>query len=66
METEEKKKKGRASTATIRKPSKKGEKTQRMMSFRVDNDVWDTLQGNPNKGRLLNDLVRKYYGLPAQ
>lgn len=66
METEEKKKKERASTATIRKASKKGEVTQRMMTFRVDNDVWDALQGFPNKGRLLNDLVRKFCGLPDE
>lgn len=63
MEKEEKKRKERKSTATIRKASKKGEVTQKMMSFRVDADVARALEGTPNKGRLLNELVRKHYGL---
>lgn len=63
MEEKEKKTKERASTATLRKASKKGEVTQKMMSFRVDADVWDAMQGLPNKGRFLNDLVRHHYGL---
>ena len=48
MEEKEKKTKERASTATLRKASKKGEVTQKMMSFRVDADVWDAMQGLPN------------------
>lgn len=63
MEEKEKKTKERASTATLRKASKKGEVTQKMMSFRVDSDVWDAMQVLPNKGRFLNDLVRNHYGL---
>lgn len=63
MEKNEKTKKERASKATLRKASKKGEVTQKMMSFRVDADVWESMQGLPNKGRFLNDLVRRHYCL---
>ena len=63
MEENNKKKAERASTATLRKASKHGEVTQKMMSFRVDADVWEAMQGLPNKGRFLNDLVRHHYGL---
>lgn len=35
----------------------KGERSQKMMSFRVDNDVADWLSQQPNKGRYINDLI---------
>ena len=43
---------------TIRKDGKKkGVTTQKMMSFRVDNDLIEWLNGCPNKGRLINQLL---------
>ncbi len=36
---------------------KKGERTQKMMSFRVDNEVLDWLESQPNKGRYINNLI---------
>lgn len=58
---ENKKKKERASVAKLRKPSKRGETSQKMMSFRVDNDILEHLQFESNKGRLINELLRKHY-----
>lgn len=52
-------KKERKSTATVRKASRKGEVTQKMVSFRLDNDLGEFLDQQCNKGRYLNDLVRK-------
>ena len=37
---------------------KKGERTQKMVSFRLDNDLIDWLQRQPNKGRFINNLIR--------
>ena len=39
---------------------KRGTRTQRMMSFRVDEDCWEYLQQQPNKGRFINDLIRDH------
>lgn len=36
---------------------KKGERTQKMMSFRVDNDLIEWLESQPNKGRYINTLI---------
>lgn len=36
---------------------KRGERTQKMMTFRVDNEVIDWLQEQPNKGRYINNLI---------
>ena len=36
---------------------KKGERTQKMMSFRVDNDLIEWLESQPNKGRYINNLI---------
>lgn len=36
----------------------KGTRSQKMMSFRVDNDLHLWLDSQPNKGRYINDLVR--------
>jgi uncharacterized protein (DUF4415 family) len=40
--------------------SKNGERTQKMMSFRVDADVASILSTVANKGRLLNNLLREW------
>lgn len=37
---------------------KKGERTQKMMSFRVDNEVLEWLESRPNKGRYINNLIK--------
>lgn len=34
-----------------------GVRTQKMMSFRVDNDLIEWLNECPNKGRLINQLL---------
>lgn len=45
---------------TTRKSRKNGERTQRMLSFRVDNENWEWMQANiGNKGRLINELIKK-------
>lgn len=36
---------------------KHGERTQKMMSFRVDNDLIEWLESQPNKGRYINNLI---------
>lgn len=53
-EQEEKKKQER------RKRSANGERSGKMMSFRCDYDVMNILSEVTNKGRLLNDLVRRW------
>lgn len=35
-----------------------GQKSQKMMAFRVDNDLLDWLDSQPNKGRYINNLIR--------
>lgn len=35
----------------------KGERSQKMMSFRVDNEVAEWLSQQHNKGRYINDLI---------
>ena len=44
---------------TRREYAKKGERSQKMMSFRVDNEVADWLNQQHNKGRYINELIRK-------
>lgn len=39
--------------------AKKGERSQRIMSFRLDNELEDWLNQQPNKGRYINNLIRK-------
>lgn len=41
--------------------SKNGERTSKMMSFRADDLVVDILSKVPNKGRLINDLVKQWW-----
>lgn len=38
--------------------AKNGERSQKMMAFRCDNDLLDWLTSQPNKGRYINDLIR--------
>lgn len=35
-----------------------GKRTQTMCSFRLDNDLKEWLDAQPNKGRLINNLLR--------
>ena len=45
----------------IRKAGRKaGQTTQKMMAFRVDNEVAEILATVANKGRLLNELVKEW------
>lgn len=45
----------------IRKAGRKaGQTTQKMMAFRVDNEVAEILATVANKGRLLNELVKDW------
>lgn len=37
-------------------------RTQKLMTFRVDLDVWSMLEEVANKGRTINDAVRQYLG----
>lgn len=48
----------------VRKQSTWGKVTQKMMTFKIDLDLLERLQQEVNKGRLLNNLLRKHYGLP--
>lgn len=41
----------------IRKEWKRGVQTQKMMSFRIDNDNAQWLESKPNKGRTINNLI---------
>lgn len=38
-----------------------GERGQKMVSFRLDNDLAEWLAGKPNKGRYLNNLIREHW-----
>lgn len=54
-------KRKRPSVASVRKPNIRHIVTQRPMSFKVDLDNYERLQGVKNKGRLINDLLRNYF-----
>ena len=41
--------------------AKRGERTQRMMSFRCDNDVASILEKCENKGRVINEAVKEWW-----
>ena len=43
--------------STRKQRSKNGERAQKMMSFRVDNENLDWLLKQENKGRYLNQLI---------
>lgn len=40
--------------------SARGTRGQKMFNFRLDLDLWEALQGLPNKGRYVNDAIRAY------
>lgn len=41
------------------KGEKRGEKTQKMFSFKLDLKLWTWLNSKPNKGRYLNELIER-------
>lgn len=41
-----------------RKEWKHGERTQKMMAFRVDNELLEWLESQGNKGRYINNLIK--------
>lgn len=44
---------------STRKPrATAGTRTQKMMTFRVDNELLEHLEQYPNKGRYINELIR--------
>ena len=43
----------------IRKPKKLGERTQKLISFRIDLDLLEWLQTSKNKGRSINNAIRR-------
>ena len=61
MEEKDEKKAKRKSTATVKKTFIWGQVTQKMMSFRIDLELVVRLNQEPNKGRLINELLRKHY-----
>lgn len=52
-------KKERKSTATIRKSCQKGSVTQVMVNFRCDLENLEWLKTKANKGRYINELIKK-------
>lgn len=56
---EETTKKKRPTTATIRKSSKNGVYTQKMKTFRLDNENIEWLAKQENQGRYINELIAK-------
>lgn len=57
MKQEKKGQEPAGSFRSRREYAKKGERSQTMMSFRVDNECLDWLQRQPNKGRAINNLI---------
>lgn len=39
--------------------NKRGQRTQTMFNFRLDNDLRPLMDAQPNKGRFLNELIRR-------
>ena len=39
--------------------SKRGERSQTMFNFRMDNELYDALQNIQNKGRYVNEAIRE-------
>lgn len=37
----------------------RGVRTQKMMTFRIDNENAEWLSQQPNKGRVINELIKK-------
>lgn len=61
MKEQAKKTKERESKATIRKAFKHGQRTQKMMSFRIDEENAAHLAKVENKGRLINELLAEHF-----
>lgn len=40
----------------------RGQRSQKMVSFRVDNENLEWLEKQPNKGRAINELISKARG----
>lgn len=40
--------------------SAKGTRGQKMFNFRMDLDLWEIVQAQPNKGRFVNDAIRAF------
>lgn len=41
----------------------KGTRSQKMYNFRLDIELWEALQNVSNKGRFINDAIRKALGI---
>lgn len=54
------------SKATIRRASKHGETRTKMMTFKVDIELLEYLDKEPNKGRLINNLLRQHYNIKEE
>lgn len=52
-------KKQQEPTERVRKEYQHGQTTQKMMTFRCDNDNIEWLQSKPNKGRYINELIAR-------
>ena len=61
MSEKSEERKQRESTASIRKAGVRGIRTQKAMTFLIDLENVERLQGEKNKGRLVNDLLHKHY-----
>ena len=46
----------------LRKERKQGVITQKMITFRCDLDNVEILNRVPNKGRYINEAIRRYFG----
>lgn len=46
-------------TEKYKKGRKANVRTQKMMSFRLDDDLSEWLNRQPSKGRYINELIRK-------
>lgn len=47
----------------VRKKSPKNGVTQKRINFVCDFEVYNFLADEPNKSRLINDLLRQHYGI---
>lgn len=48
-----------------KKYAKKGERSQKMVTFRLDNDLVTWLERQANKGRFINNAIRTLLNLKA-
>lgn len=48
-----------APTTRVKKEWKRGKVTQKMMTFRVDNENATWLESKANKGRYINELIER-------